>query len=130
MDRLDKIHFWIESANDDWNVVQHLFEKEDYSYALFLGHLTLEKILKGLYVHYRNENPPYTHRLIFLAESIPLDLNPDQLDLLEVATDFNLEARYPDEKFSFKKRCTKEFTEKYLKNIEVMKEWLMKKLPS
>jgi len=74
--------------------------------------------------------PPYTHRLIFLAESIPLDLNPDQLDLLEVATDFNLEARYPDEKFSFKKRCTKEFTEKYLKNIEVMKEWLMKKLPS
>jgi len=95
-----------------------------------LGHLTLEKILKGLYVHYRNENPPYTHRLIFLAESIPLDLNPDQLDLLEVATDFNLEARYPDEKFSFKKRCTKEFTEKYLKNIEVMKEWLMKKLPS
>ena len=130
MKRPDKIQFWIESANDDWNAAQHLFEKEDYSYALFFGHLTLEKILKGLYVHYRNESPPYTHRLIFLAESVPLDLKTDQLDLLEIVTDFNLEARYPDEKFSFKKRCTKEFTEKHLKKIEEMKEWLMKKLPS
>ncbi len=48
-------------------------------------------------------------------KSLSLDLNPDQLDLLEVVTDFNLEARYPDEKFSFKKRCTKKFAEKYLK---------------
>jgi hypothetical protein len=30
-------------------------------------------------------------------------------------TDFNLEARYPDIKFSFYQKCTREFTEKYFK---------------
>jgi len=129
MGKEDKTQFWIESANEDWNVAQHLFEKEDYSYALFFGHLTLEKIFKAIYVKRQKENPPHTHRLVFLAESLSLYLSPGQLELLEAVTDFNLEARYPDEKFSFKKRCTVEFTEEYLKKIEEMKEWLMKKLP-
>ena len=30
-------------------------------------------------------------------------------------TDFHLEARYTDEKFSFFKRCTREFTEEHLR---------------
>ncbi|MCD6384747.1 HEPN domain-containing protein [Candidatus Sumerlaeota bacterium] len=45
--------------------------------------------------------------------------------MLEIITDFNLEARYPDEKFSFHKKCTREFTETYLKKIEEIKEWLL-----
>jgi len=47
---------------------------------------------------------------------------------LETITDFNLEARYPDEKFSFRKKCTKEFTGKYLKEIGEVKKWLEKQL--
>jgi hypothetical protein len=47
-----------------------------------------------------------------------LELTPDRLELVEIITDFHLEARYPDEKFSFYKRCTQEFTEHYLKEIE------------
>jgi HEPN domain-containing protein len=127
---MDRVQFWIKSANDDWTVSRHLFEKEDYPYALFFGHLTLERTLKALYVHFRNETPPRTHRLVFLAESLSLDLNSSQLDLLEAVTDFNLEARYPDEKFSFKRKCTRQFAQKYLNEIEVMKEWLMKRLRS
>lgn len=50
------------------------------------------------------------------------------MELLETITDFNLEARYPDEKFSFKKRCTKDFAEKYLREIEEMKKWLLEKM--
>jgi len=40
---------------------------------------------------------------IYLAEKSELDLNDQQMELLEIVTDFNLEARYPDEKFSFYK---------------------------
>jgi len=62
---------------------------------------------------------------IYLAEKSELDLNDQQMELLEIVTDFNLEARYPDEKFSFYKRCTKEFTVNYLTRIEEMKKWLL-----
>jgi HEPN domain-containing protein len=126
LDKKQTIQYWLESAEDDRKVSNHLFEKGDYPYSLFFGHLTIEKILKAIYVDKLNENPPYTHRLIYLAEKLSLNLTAEQLELLETITDFNMEARYPDEKFSFKKRCTKDFTEKYLKDVEVIREWLLR----
>jgi HEPN domain-containing protein len=126
---MTNIEYWITSAEDDWKVANHLFENGDYSYSLFFGHLTIEKILKAVYVSKHRGVPPFTHRLVDLAERSSLDLSGDQLDLLETATDFNMEARYPDEKFSFKKKCTKEFTENYFARIEEMKRWLLKRIP-
>lgn len=122
------VQYWLESSEDDWKVANHLFEKGDYSYSLFFGHLTIEKILKAIYVNKRGEIPPYTHRLVYLAEKVSLTLSESQLELFETITDFNMEARYPDEKFSFKKRCTKDFTEKYLIKIKEMREWLLQQI--
>lgn len=126
MNKKESIRYWRKSAKEDWKVVKHLFEKRDYSYSLFLSHLTIEKILKAIYVDRLNDTPPYTHRLIHLAEKASLELTDEQSELLETITDFNLEARYPDEKFAFKNKCTKSFTENYLKKIEGMRKWLLK----
>ena len=128
MSQKERVKYWLNSANDDWKVAKHLFEKEDYSYSLFFGHLTTKKILKAIYVDQLDDNPPYTHRLVYLAEKAGLDLNEKQLEILETITDFNLEARYPDENFSFQKRCTRDFTEHHLKKIEEIKEWLLAKI--
>lgn len=123
-----KSDFWLISAENDWEVAGHLFEKGDYSYALFFGHLTLEKMLKAYFVLIHGGTPPLTHRLVFLAEKSGLALTSEQQELLETVTDFNLEARYPDEKFSFKKRCTREFALHYLDCIREMKAWIAKKI--
>ena len=120
--------YWLESAKDDWKVARHLYENGDYPYSLFFGHLTIEKIFKAIYAQRTGDNPPFTHRLVYLADKASLKLTVEKLRLLETITDFNLEARYPDEKFSFKKRCTREFTGKYLKEIGGMKKWLEKQL--
>lgn len=130
MDKKSGVQYWLESSEDDWKVANHLFEKGDYSYSLFFGHLTIEKILKAIYVDKIGETPPYTHRLVHLAEKVSLKLTDEQLEHIETITDFNMEARYPDEKFSFKKRCTKNFTEGYLAKIKEMKEWLSQKIQS
>jgi HEPN domain-containing protein len=129
MRREDKISYWVISANHDWTVAGHLFEKQDFSYALFFGHLALEKLLKAIFAKDHDETPPFSHRLPYLAEKAGLELSSKQLELLEAVTDFNLEARYPDEKFTFQKKCTKEFTSEYLQQIEEMIVWLRKLLP-
>lgn len=49
MTKQDKIQYWIAVAENDWRVSEHLYEKKDYPYALFFGHLTIEKLLKALY---------------------------------------------------------------------------------
>jgi HEPN domain-containing protein len=130
VDRKKAVQYRLESSEDDWKVANHLFEKGDYSYLLFFGHLTIEKILKAIYVDKLEEIPPYTHRLVYIAEKVHIKLTTEQLELLETVTDFNIEARYPDEKFSFKKRCTRDFTERYLTKIKEMKEWLLHKIQS
>ncbi len=124
----EKVKYWLDSAEDDWKVAKHLFEKGDYSYSLFFGHLTIEKSLKAVYVERLTNNPPFTHILVYLAEKASLELSEEKLRLLETVTDFNMEARYPDEKFSFKRKCTKKFTQKYLTEIEVMRKWLVKQI--
>jgi len=40
MAKKDKVKYWLKTADQDWKVANHLFEKKDYSYALFFGHLT------------------------------------------------------------------------------------------
>ena len=109
-------------------MARHLFEKDDYPYALFFGHLSIEKLLKAIFVKKFDEVPPYSHRLVFLAEKIGLDMSLERLELLEVITDFHLEARYPDEKFTFYKKCTKEFTDKHLRRIGGLRRWLLKEV--
>ena len=128
MDRKFQIKYWLDSAEDDWRAAGHLFEKGDYPYALFFGHLTIEKILKGIYAGKHDDVPPFTHRLVYIAEKIPIPATPLQLELLEIITDFNLEARYPDEKFTFKRKCTKKFTKEQMARIGEVRQWLLEQI--
>ncbi len=50
--------YWFTEAQEARQVAEHLVEKGDYSYALFFGHLAVEKLLKALYVARRGEHAP------------------------------------------------------------------------
>jgi len=115
----EQISFWLKSAVYDWRATKQLFEKKSYAHSLFFAHLVLEKHLKALFVKKTGETAPYKHNLAMLAEKCNLSLSEDQEKLLEEVSDFNLEARYPDYKFSFNKKCTASFTRRYLAEIEV-----------
>ena len=104
-----------------------IFEKEDYSWALFIGHLVLEKVLKGYYVKEVGKQVPYSHSLRYLAQQVSLELNEEQKELLRTVTRFNIEARYPSEKSDFYKLCTKDYTQGYLNRIKEFYQWILKK---
>ena len=46
----------------------------------------------------KDKTPPFSHNLVYLSEKAGLELNDENLELLEEVSDFNLEARYPDDK--------------------------------
>lgn len=130
MDKKRAIKYWLKSSAHDWQVAKHLFEKKDYSYALFFAHLSVEKVLKALYVDRVKNIPPFTHNLKQLVQKTSLNLTDGQWKLIATITDFNIEARYPSDKFTFWKRCTREYTKRYLSKIKEIKEWLLKQIPS
>ncbi len=117
-------NFWVTEADEALKVAGHLFEKEDYSYALFFGHLSLEKILKAVYVIKKGEHAPYIHDLEKLAVLASIVLSDERKNELQRISRFNLEARYPDDKREFRALCTKEFTEKEMQKIEEIYQWL------
>ena len=124
MDKESLIKYWLESSDRDYRTMQHLFEKKDYCWSLFIGHLIIEKLLKAYYVKHIDNQPPFIHNLVRLAEKSLLELNENQKDFLVTVTTFNLRARYADYKLDFYRMCTKEFTEKWINEIKEFQEWI------
>ena len=121
--------YWLTEAEEALQVADHLVEKTDYSYALFFGHLAIEKVLKALYVAKFQDHAPPIHNLLRLARAAGLELDETQTDALITITAFNIEARYPDVKRAFRQRCTAEYTERQMVVIEELYEWLRSRMP-
>jgi HEPN domain-containing protein len=118
------IDYWMEEAEEALKVADHLFEKKDFSYSLFFGHLAVEKFIKAIYIQKRNEHAPQIHNLVRLAEQAGIVMSPEQKEMLIIITAFNLESRYPDEKRSFRIKCTKQYTQVELTKIREVIKWL------
>lgn len=126
MDNINLMEYWLNSSEEDYNVMKYLYSGKKNSYCLFFGHLVIEKLLKGLYAK-NNEENPYTiksHNLLALAEKCNLDLTDEQVEKLQIITQFNISARYDDYKESFNRKCTDEYTSEQIKNIEEVRTWL------
>lgn len=126
MNNIDLMNYWLESADEDYNVMQVLYNNKKNSWCLFLGHLVIEKLLKALYAKNNKGAPhaPKSHDLLYLSEKIGLDLTEKQEKLLNIITKFNMSARYDDYKKEFYLKCTDEYTKEQINNIEEVRIWL------
>lgn len=129
MNREDILQYWIKCSDNDFRAMVHLCEKGDYSWSLFIGHLVIEKLLKALYVQQVDITPPFIHDLVRLSEKAGLSLKEEQKDILDTISTFNLQARYDDYKMSFHRKCSREFTERWINEIKDFREWIKSKLP-
>ena len=128
MNREDILQYWIKCSDNDFRAMVHLFEKGDYSWSLFIGHLVIEKLLKAWYVQQVDISPPFIHDLVRLSEKAGLSLKEEQKDILDTISTFNLQARYDDYKMSFHRKCSRAFTEKWINEIKEFREWIKNKL--
>lgn len=127
-DSLKIVKYWKEHADYDIKTAESMFDAKRYPYALFMCHLSIEKLLKALYVKQYGEHAPYVHNLIELTKNLKIDLKDDQKELLADLSSFNLEARYPEWKSIFYKTATKSYTKKYLEETIKFYLWLKKYL--
>lgn len=127
-DKQKLIDFWIVGADDDYDTMIAMFDTKRYSWALFVGHLMIEKLLKAYFVKINENYPPFTHNLLKLAKDTNLPLT-DELKLqLTTITAFNLNARYDDYKRSFQKKCAPDFTNEWIEKIKELKLWIREQI--
>lgn len=126
---IDKVvQYWLDSANKNSMTMHHLVESGDYSWALFLGHLVVEKTLKALYVKRLQKHAIFSHDLLLLANKVNLEIDDDMEEWLDTITSFNLNARYDNYKQDFYQLCTMDFTTIWLERIEKIRRWLTSQL--
>jgi len=105
-----------------------MYKTKHYDWALFMGHLSIEKLLKAVYFKNTGEHPPLIHDLRRLAEKSNLSLTEEQQIQLDSITRFNIRTRYDDYKQSFYKLCTIEFTNEWMSKINECILWIKQML--
>lgn len=128
MKRDEIVKYWIDSSNNDYPVMESLFDNGHYAWALYLGHLVLEKLLKASYVKHVDITPPRIHNLLKIAEDAGMNLSKEQKIFLDEVTTYNLRARYQDFKDRFHKMATKEYTEDSINKIKEFRQWLLQQI--
>ncbi|MBI4239380.1 HEPN domain-containing protein [Candidatus Uhrbacteria bacterium] len=86
MEYQDTIRYWKNSSKKDFEVAQGLFSLKHYAHALFFCHLSLEKLLKALYVRNSHEHAPYIHDLVIIARRAKIELDDSTADFLVTIT--------------------------------------------
>lgn len=122
------IQHWRESSAQNYSTMQNLIKTKEYSWALFMGHLVIEKLIKALYVKKMHQHPLFKHDLLFLIKKIDIELPANYDEWFDEITTFNLNARYDDYKQSFYKLCTPEYSKAWIEKIEILRQWLISQL--
>ena len=105
-----------------------LFNSGIYHWALFLGHISIEKLLKAYFVKEKGKHAPAIHNLYCIAELSDIELTDEFADWLDAITLFNINARYEDYKREFYKQCSKEYAILWIERINDIRIWIKKKL--
>ncbi|HOW30377.1 MAG TPA: HEPN domain-containing protein [Bacteroidales bacterium] len=119
---------WIKTSDKDFITMMNLFHSKDYHWALFIGHIVIERLLKACVVKETLDHPPFTHDLSKLASLTGMPFTEEHLDWFDTISAFNLNARYDSYKEAFYKKCTHDFTKEWIEKITVLQSWIKAKL--
>lgn len=117
---------WLEQSDYDFETARAMFKTGRYIYSVFMCHLAVEKILKGLCVKTLENDPPKTHDLIYLAKIIGIYL-PEKLKLfIDDLNDLSVPTRYPDELKELLKQYKKDKTKEMIEQTKEVLKWVRK----
>ncbi|GHT78571.1 DNA-binding protein [Bacteroidia bacterium] len=126
----EKVQYWIDLSDEDLEAGKTLLQGGHYLYVAFMCHQAIEKILKSCYTKLKEDTPPYTHKLVYLAQQSDIFkmLSDGQKEHLRVVDPLNIEARYPEYKTEISKNLTRSKCVELLEQTENMQQWIKEKI--
>jgi HEPN domain-containing protein len=126
----EKYKYWIEISDDDFDTAKMLYKKKKYLYSGYFLQQSIEKILKGYYQFYKNDFPPRTHNLVYIAEisGILVEMTEEQKETLYNLNPLNIETRYPEYRDKISSSLNKTKIKNILTATKELRSWIKKKL--
>ncbi len=88
---------WLRQADYDLDTADFMFSGGRYFYAVFLCHLAIEKALKAVYLERLKKEPPKTHNLLYLVETVKIEVPEDISSVIFLLNRVSVPTRYPDD---------------------------------
>ena len=126
----DKVTYWIEMSDYDFDTAKAMLETKRYLYVAFMCHQTIEKILKAYWSKVLEEPPLKIHSLSRLAEKsgLDMDMSEEQTDFIDELEPLNIEARYPSYKERLMKSLTSDRCKELIEQTDKLRTWIKSKL--
>ena len=126
----DKVAYWLDIADYDYDTAEAMYMTGRWLYVAFMCHQVIEKTLKAYWCKTHTSDPPYTHHHMRLADGCGLyDLMDDeQRDFLDTITNYNIEARYPEDKEELARTLTKDFCRQIIDETKQLQQWIKDRL--
>jgi len=128
MDKIKSSQEWFRQAEYDMETAAAMQDSGRYIYCVFMCHLSVEKALKSLYRKRLGKNPSKTHSLVYLAQSIHLEIPEQTRDFIEMLDGVSVPTRYPEELEKLIKEYSKERTKNILNESRKALTWLGQEL--
>jgi HEPN domain-containing protein len=98
----EKFEYWLDAAQYDLRTANTMLNDSLWLYVAFMCQQAIEKLVKGLYLLYLDDNIPRTHNIgkivIPFKNKLPVEMPPETLDFFATLSVCYLNNRYPDYK--------------------------------
>ena len=129
MTREEKFIHWKSYAERDLDAAQAMFETGRWFYVLFMCQQALEKLIKGIYNLYVDDDVPRTHNIVMLAnrveDSVDIVFDEDKYRLFRMLSKYYIADRYPDFMSEAFALAEKEEAERMLFETKEVFAWLL-----
>ena len=100
MDTQNKYEYWLDIAKYDLNVAESMCKSGHWLYVVFMCQQAIEKLVKGLYTVYIDDNTPRIHNIKPMVEKFEDKLSQtvteEIYEFFDTLSSYYLNNRYPD----------------------------------
>ena len=126
----NKIRYWVEISDYDLETADAMYQSKRYLYVGFMCHQTIEKIFKAYFTKLKQETPPFSHSLSFLAKKgdFYYEFSESQKEFIDQIEPLNIGARYPAHKDRLLKSLSDKKCSEIISETRDLQQWIKMKL--
>jgi HEPN domain-containing protein len=130
----EKYQYWLSYAQNDLDAAEAMFSTGRWLYVLVTCQQALEKLIKGLYLCYIDDNIPRIHNINAIIarfeDKLPEPVGDERTELFRILSRCYLRSRYPDYANELAAETTAENAKNTLERTREAYQWLLTMKPS
>jgi len=129
MDTREKFEYWLDIAQYDLETAEAMFAAGRWLYVVFMCQQAIEKLCKGLYLLFIDDNVPKIHDINSLIakfeDKIPVLIEDKKRFFFAKLSAFYLNNRYPEYKDKLSEFLNREDAQSILNDSREVFAWLL-----